>query len=577
MSSELRCNRHSGNVSQGELMITDARQVDQGTRFFADVCIVGGGAAGITLAIELAERGTKVLMLEGGGLSPDPLTQQLYVGENLGMTRERLHVSRSRYLGGSTNCWGGWCRPLDDIDFERRPWIEDSGWPISKSMLASYYMRSHSWLELSDLGYDLQAWLDAIDHRKASLFPIEQTGLQNVLSQLSPPTRFGAHYRERMQRSANLQVVLFANVTNIETGESAATATGVEVKTLNGKHFSTQASLFVLAAGGIENARLLLLSDKVQHTGLGNGHDMVGRYYMDHPRVKSHFLKVTDAQRYRVLYDATLHRIHTGRGMVERDIEVHLAPTFEMQRKHQLSNSRTYLVARYSNDLTKSFFALKALQRAISGRSHFGYPRAQVFRDVVRQLPTLLLNAPTTALTVVDVRFNSMRNRQYYSLETVFEPVPNRASRVTLSQSVDTLGSRQAVVDWRLTDADERNFTRQTELVLDGLANAGVIEPLTDPAAGNATWPDDVMGCWHHMGTTRMSDAPSKGVVDANCRVHGMNNLFIAGSSVFPTVGSDSPTITIVALALRLAEHLTEQLRKLAVLAVSDAVTRPSE
>jgi len=283
---------------------------------------------------------------------------------------------------------------------------------------------------------------------------------------------------------------------------------------------------------------------------------VVGRYYMDHPRIKSHRLRMADAQRYRSLYDATLHRIHTGRGAVRRDIEIHLAPTFDEQRRLQLSNSRTYLVARHSNDLTKSFFALKALQRAISGRSHFGYPRSRVIRDVMRQLPTLLLNAPTTTLTVADVRFNSSRARMDYSLETVFEPIPNRDSRVTLSAKTDAFGLQQAVVDWQLTDQDRLNFTRQTELVLNGLSRAGVVQLRGGSDEGAAVWPDDVMGCWHHMGTTRMSDDPARGVVDADCRVHGMHNLYIAGSSVFPTVGSDSPTITIIALALRLADLL---------------------
>nr|WP_230989467.1 GMC family oxidoreductase [Devosia faecipullorum] len=230
-----------------------------------------------------------------------------------------------------------------------------------------------------------------------------------------------------------------------------------------------------------------------------------------------------------------------------------------MQRALHLSNSRTYFVARHSNDLTKSFLALKALQRAISGRSHFGYPRSRVLRDVLSQIPTLVLNAPTTALTVADVRFNSTRARQYYSIETVFEPVPNRDSRITLTGSRDALGLPRVAVDWRLTEQDHDNFTRQTRLVLDGLAQAGIIDPLNGTHEGEAAWPDDIVGCWHHMGTTRMSADPRKGVVDADCRVHGMSNLFIAGSSVFPTVGSDSPTITLVALALRLANKIAEE------------------
>ncbi|MNY38582.1 6'''-hydroxyparomomycin C oxidase [compost metagenome] len=144
----------------------------------------------------------------------------------------------------------------------------------------------------------------------------------------------------------------------------------------------------------------------------------------------------------------------------------------------------------------------------------------------------------------------------------MFEPVPNRQSRVTLSANVDALGLKQAVVDWRLTDQDRDNFQRQTQLVLDGLSQMGVVQPSAGGRVPEAIWPDDVMGCWHHMGTTRMSEDPARGVVNADCRVHGLHNLYIAGSSVFPTVGSDSPTITIVALALRLADRISMELSR---------------
>jgi choline dehydrogenase-like flavoprotein len=552
-------------------MITDIRKLPDRAEVTADLCIVGGGAAGITLALKVAESGARVVLLEGGGLTPDPVTQKLYEGENRGLVREKLHESRSRYLGGSTNCWGGWCRPLDDIDFEQRDWVVDSGWPIRRESLTPYYAESQSWLQLPALGYDLRDWVDGISGRNASLIPLGETQLQNLLTQLSPPTRFGSRYRDQLARTPNLEVMLFANASDIMTDPTASVVEAIEVRSLSGKSATIRAGLFTLAAGGIENARLLLLSNKVQATGLGNGRDMVGRYYMDHPRIKSHMLTMSDPQRYRSLYDATLHRIHAGRVLRDRDIEVYMAPTFEAQRQLGLSNSRTYLVARYSNDLTKSFFALKALQRAISGRGHFGYPRSQVARDILRQLPTLLLHAPTTALTVADVRFNSRRPRRNYSLETVFEPIPNRDSRVTLSREVDPLGLRQAVVDWRLTDQDKNNFFRQTEIVLDGLLQSGVVEPLGDGALMRPSWPEDIQGCWHHMGTTRMSSTPATGVVDADCRVHGIQNLFIAGSSVFPTVGSDSPTITIVALSLRLAEHLKARLARPSSLAMRDA------
>jgi len=537
-------------------MLIDARKVDTSNVITADVCIIGGGAAGITLALELADQRFTVILLESGGERPDPTTQHLYAGKNIGLAHEPPETSRSRYLGGSTNCWGGWCRPLDALDFEERPWIANSGWPITKEDLLPYYIRSHDWLQLSEFHYEIDHWSEEIQRLKAAIFSIEASGLCNIVDQLSPPTRFGKLYRSRLEKACNIKTFLFANVTEILTNSNATHATGVVVRTVNGKSFVINARTIVLAAGGIETARLLLLSNKVQTEGLGNAHDLVGRYYMDHPRILSTRVKIPDARRYRPLYDATLHRIHRGVGSKRMRLEIHLAPGPDVQRGMKLPNSRTYLVARHDNDVSKSYLALKALQNALLGRKQFSYPYSKIVPDVMRQLSILLRYTPMTLATIGEVFLNSFLATQEFSLESVLEPIPNPDSRVMLGPERDFFGQNQVEIDWRLTEQDKLHFIALNKLIVDRLSKTGLVIPLESGLPYFEAWPENVVGCWHHMGTTRMHTDPAKGVVDKDCKVHGIHNLFIVGSSVFPTVGSDSPTITLVSLALRLAEKI---------------------
>jgi choline dehydrogenase-like flavoprotein len=536
-------------------MLIDARQVDSFANISSDVCIVGAGAAGITMALELAGKGIKVAVLEGGGLRPDAATQSLYAGESVGLSHEPPEESRSRYLGGSTNCWGGWCRPLDALDFEVRPWVPDSGWPIGRSDLLPYYKRSHRLLQLREFDYDVGRWSSEFAKANAALFSVEGSGLHNVVSQLSPPTRFGSVYRAQLEAS-DVKLFLFANALKILANDTATQATGVAVGTLNRKRFEISSKVVVLAAGGMENPRLLLLSNDVEAAGLGNGRDLVGRYYMDHPRIHATRVSIAAAERYRPLYDATLPKIRSKLGRNNATLAAHLAPTADAQRGMRLPNSRTYLVARSGNDVSKSYFALKALRRSLLGRKQLGYPLSRVSRDVLRQLPVLLAHAPKTALTVGEVLFEPFIARRDFYLETVIEPVPNRESRVFLSDQRDQLGARTIKLDWRLTEQDKDHYASLNRLIVAGLIKSGAVAPSDVRLEQGAPWPDNVMGCWHHMGTTRMSDDPAKGVVDADCKVHGVHNLFIAGSSVFPPVGSDSPTITLVALALRLCDRI---------------------
>ena len=537
-------------------MIIDSRKIENSINLDVDVCVIGAGAAGIAIALEFIKKtNLAVVLLESGGETSDPATQSLYAGQQSGLIYDKLEASRSRFLGGSTNCWGGWCRPLDLHDFQQRDWVPGSGWPFNREELLPYYEESQSLLNLKPFNYDLAAWTPLLAEKTLAPLPIKGSRLANMIVHLSGPARFGQLYRQQLNQSANVKLMLFANATEICTDDSGKTATEVRVATLNGKKFSVSAKIVLLAAGGIENARLLLLSSQTQTKGLGNGRDLVGRYFMDHPRIRSSGVRLKDQRRFRRLYDSHM-AVRRGDAQDIR-LALHVAPTAACQFKMRIPNSRTYLASRYAHEMSTGYLALNRLSRMAKGYLRLGYPLRDLANEAAQALPTILKNAPGAALGAIGVRFNPAWLLQRFDLETVIEPVPNFESRVTLTSARDRLGLNQVNVDWRLTEQDRLHFDTLHKLLLADLPHQSGLELEGAPARMDEIWPHRIVGCWHHMGTTRMDPDPAKGVVDANCRVHGMSNLFIAGSSIFPTVGSDTPTITIVAMALRLCRHIS--------------------
>jgi choline dehydrogenase-like flavoprotein len=247
------------------------------------VCIVGAGAAGITLARECIKQPFRVCLLESGGLDYNEDIQSLYQGENTGLPYYPLDASRLRYFGGTTNHWAGMCRPLDDIDFAARAWIPYSGWPFGRSHLDPFYARAHLICQLGSFTYDTGAWETPDTPR----FPLSSDRVMTKITQQSPPTRFGQVYQDEIVRADNVITYLHANAVEVETADTAQTVTRLRVACLQGPQFWVAARQFILATGAIENARLLLLSNKAQSAGLGNQNDLVGRFFMEHPSFES--------------------------------------------------------------------------------------------------------------------------------------------------------------------------------------------------------------------------------------------------------------------------------------------------
>ena len=537
-------------------MIVDSRGVQNNETFSADFCIIGAGAAGIVMAMDLAKKNYEVIVLESGGFDMDPETQSLCEGDNVGINYVSLDKSRSRYFGGNTNCWGGWCRPLDEIDFEKRDWVPNSGWPFGRAELEPWYVKSHQALQIDDSDYSLEYNQIQLKQQGLETFPLSGRRIENIIDRFSVKKKFGEEYRKTISDLKNVRAFLYANVTSINANEAANRIVDVEVATLNAKALKFTAKAFVLAAGGIENPRLLLASDKVEKHGIGNGKDLVGRYFMDHPRFRTNLVSLTHPVKHRRLYDATVSSTHQYIGNTNGRVAAHVALTEASQRRYRLPNTRTYFKTKYYPKMVEMDGYKNDLKRSVKWWLKYKTPAMGVVKKAVEVAPHVLRLAPQAALGLIDAQLNYGYLKQSYSLESVIEPVPNPDSRVRLSNDRDRLGQRRAIVNWRLTDLDFRNFESIVNIVYEDLTGAGVIS-----GVGRAEEKIDysrhhIEGCFHHMGTTRMGETPETGVVDPDCRVFGYDNLYIAGSSVAPTVGADMPTITLIALAFRLSAHL---------------------
>jgi choline dehydrogenase-like flavoprotein len=537
-------------------MFIDTRRLDEGSAIEAEVCIIGGGVAGITVALELEKRGTGTCLIESGGFKPDNATKDLYRGESIGLPYIFADGCRNRFLGGSSNRWGGWCRPMEEQDFVRREWVPNSGWPFAKSKLQPYYERTHGILRLGPNRFDTDFWVDAIGNPEVRRIPFTTGRVNDGVSQFSPPVRFGRLYREELARSKHVTVYLYANAVDIET-DGVEKVRRLKVKTLTGRTASVSARIFVLASGGIENARLLLASNKVRPEGLGNHNDLVGRFFMDHPRLYSGKIYFREAWSRNMLYDSKYHEQNKAVAAHGTCIAAQFGLTPELRAKERLLNARVSFSSVFRGEDSEVANALIRIKQRLERKEQFGHA-------LIRDMLTLSVN-PIDAAEFVVARYLRARSLiKYARFQMIAEPLPDPDSRVVLSQQRDQLGVNRVKVNWRLDILVKHTFDRTLAIIAEELTSAGVADVILDPPIDGGEWPStfDKQGTWHHMGTTRMHDSPKLGVVDSNCRVHGTSNLYVAGSSVFPTAGGNYPTITIVALALRLSDHIAVEMRR---------------
>ncbi|HLF71762.1 MAG TPA: GMC family oxidoreductase [Dehalococcoidia bacterium] len=554
-------------------MIVDALELADGTLIESDVCIVGAGPAGITLARELLGESFRVCLLESVGLDFEPQTEALKRLSNVGGDLEPPTAATRRQFGGAANAWdvltteaGGGVRylPLSAVDFEKRDWLPHSGWPFTKAEIDPFYERAQRVCDIGPYTYRVEDWTEP----DARPWPLDEARLTTSVEQYGHHRVFTRDHLEELRRSPNLNLVLHANVTSIEQRPGSAAVERIAVACVNGCRHSVTASLFVLATGGIENARLLLLSTAQQPNGLGNQHDLVGRFFMDHHNVDCGELVPASPELLErsALYD--LRRVNGAWVMAKLNIAEAL------MREERLLNGAARIEARLDPGLEKALRSLARAARAVR-RGRLPDDIAAKVREVVPQLPRLaaiggaafkehgvmaLARQENRGRYGWSKRSGQWRSFASFSVELQTELAPDPANRVVLGDDRDAFGRPLAGVYWKWGETDRRSLRRVQELLVTAFADSGlgVLRLPAGEATSNVTSP---AGIFHHMGTTRMHADPARGVVDADCRVHGVENLFVAGSSVFPTGGYANPTLTIVALSIRLADQIKALMR----------------
>lgn len=523
------------------------------TELDTSICVIGAGAAGIALTRRLLDAGQTVTLLESGGLDYEHATADLNAGENVGEDYYQLEHSRLRFFGGTTAIWGGRLAELDSIDFQKRDWVPHSGWPITRQELQPYYKQARKLFEIPAVGLDEQ------DLKSSNIYVPEfdpnRVRVKNWYFD-NRSNRFTFDSCRDLEQHPRCTVVTHATVTSIETDSDARIVTGLRIQGLSERKMTLRARMFVLAAGGIENPRLLLASRNAMSQGLGNEHDLVGRFFMEHPHARGGRLHTNRA--WQLL--RTFGRRHRLNG---QQVAALITPSEPRQAEKGILNTSLTIAPRQPADKSQ-FWGMRAYNRL----KHDLAPTRQA-----RNLWLHAKNAASRAQFVVDPLrpwLLHKLNRVELALLVRAEQAPNPDSRITLDHKRDELGMRRVKLDWRLSELD----IHSVDMLVSDLAreaerlNLGRVEPGEWLSGKRRQWKTDPLvsahpyGGFHHMGTTRMADNPRNGVTDRQGRVHGIGNLYIAGSSLFPTSGWANPTLTIVALALRTADHIAGQMDK---------------
>ena len=533
-------------------MIQDFDALDDCLELEADVCIIGIGVAGLTIAREFLGTGTRVVIVESGGWTVEDRTSELNQGDISGLPFTGLRDGRVRAFGGTSNLWGGQCAPLDPIDFEERAWVPFSGWPITVEALHPYYERAKQRLWIPPDEYDNPVW------QRFGLEPVAlDPGLLHVSHTIFVAQHnLGRRYRSELQSAPNIRVLLHANVMQLQTNPYGTQMQNVQIRSLGGKRGRISARFFVLCAGTIENARLLLLSDQVNPDGLGNIYGNVGRFLQDHPvcrcaEIETHAPRPLQ-DRFNLLYGRSARTLRHGQG---RKYLPKMALSEATQRREQVLNCLGQLEYEYGPGSVMQ--AMRDLVVAV----HMG-------RRPERLLPTAItiaLASPTLARNAFRFAARGLtpavKPERIY-LDAIGEQAPNPDSRITLSRERDGLGLRRARVNWQLKDLDWRTFlvfarSVRAEFARLGLGDVRIAEWLVEGDLSRSHLWDN----FHQAGTTRMAESAREGVVDTDCQVFGVDGLYVAGGSVFPTSGAANPVLTITAMSLRLSDHLKSGLR----------------
>ncbi len=515
-------------------MIIDLQTTNENSEFECDVCIIGTGAAGLTIASEMLKSRLKIILVEAGGIEYEPETQALYNTEISGFSHPGSTEGRFRVHGGSTTKWAGQALPLMSHDFEKRDWVANSGWPISFHDLKPYYARACQFLLVDKMNFDT----DLFSHLKIKPPEFNLAKILYHFSKWSPAPNVREHYLSDIKLSENCTLLLHANVTRIVLDENKRFVREVNARSLK-NHFATiKAKNFILCTGGIETARLLLFND------LGNQNDLVGRYFQDHPSAMIGFLKADNPKKIQKIFNAFTKK------KLKYSTRFTASPRWQYEQKTLNMSAGINFV-----DENSAFQNLRDVYHALCNRDFS--------TGFLRKFSKIITN-PAASLS--PMAHYLLHGRHYnpgakFQIGLTSEQEPDPESRVMLSEQKDALGIPLSNIKWKPTDLTHYSIRQFSTILQNEFRNLGLGELKLEPwvCENSITWKQNITDQYHHMGTARMSNSARSGVVDSDCRVHNIENFYIGSSAVFPTSGHSNPTLTIIALCMRISDKIKSQ------------------
>ena len=476
-----------------------------------DVIIIGSGPAGISAALELSNSKKRIAVLEAGGEKYSEFSQDFYDGTSEGDKYFPLRTSRLRMFGGSSNHWGGWCRELDKIDFQKKQNSDLFEWPINKKDLDPFLVKARDILDLR--------------------FITEKKKLNKNLNQLTwdwSSTRFGKKYRNFFQEREHVDLYLNANMQNFVFDKKVI---GLNVKNSGGSNYFFVSKIYALATGGIENSRLLLYSNILAKYQFIKNVDSLGRYWMEHPHIN-----VGGAFIDKQAFFKSSHNSHP----------TNQSYAFISPSSNYMGNSKLNCCLRFKlNEKRKE-------PQSISENTK---------RWIKESMEDLACLDSDFTLKIAGREFKC-----YSSIKAVFEQPPRYTNRIELDPSnKDFFGVPKIKLYWKQSiDLKETmievlketgNFFKEKDIGRLYIDNWLLEKSDPFPEHGE-------LAGYHHMGGTRMSKDRNLGIVDKNLSLFDHNNIFVLGSSVFPSGGQVNPTLTIVQLSLRWAKYIKDSFLK---------------
>jgi choline dehydrogenase-like flavoprotein len=513
-------------------LIRDLVQTTPGADEHFDVCIVGAGAAGISLAVELSRQGRRVALLEGGGPQIEESSQDPYQSEIAGLHHVGIHQGRFRSNGGTTTKWGGQILELDDIDFEYREWVPGSGWPVPKKNLQPFYDRAIKMegLSRSTLS-DTSVW------NEIGLSSPQITDLDTFLSRWCPETNFAVLHEQSLVHNACISVWLHANAVGLIV--EGTRIRGVRCRTLTGVEHTFHADQFVWCMGGIESSRFFLQPDQAQMPWQQNG--LLGQNFQDHLMVPAARLELTDPRRFHMLFDNIFSRGYKYQPKIRLN--------FHHQKQHRILNVASKIM--FASDADGVGGELKDTAKKLL--------RGRISATSRHELTRLVRHAPLLARQSWHYKVKHrgyIESHEDIHLGVHCEQEPLGRSSIALSESRDALGLFRTRIDWQVSDMEVNTVRTFVEYAANALRDIARVVPdpdlIDNPDRFRRKCPDG----FHHMGGMRMAISPRHGTVDADLKLHGMDNGYVCSGAVFPSGGFSNPTHTVIALAIRLADHL---------------------